>query len=93
MNSHPAEPIVHLLRAHRAGEIELSDFCAAYETCFNFDLDRTALSSREGSAAQKLFDQIVRYSPLEDERRQITHYIGPDEVEAAIADASTVFLD
>lgn len=66
-----------------SGEIETGMFCAWFEEAFNLDTDQAALSRRERKALAGLFNEVVWYSPLPEERAVIPHYKNEAQIRAA----------
>ena len=86
-----ASTIARLLGAFRSGEIDVERFCSAYETAYNFEVDRTSLSAVQGDAAELLFNKVVWFSPFADERAKVPQYICPSEVSTAVEAAWSAF--
>lgn len=66
-----------------SGEIETQAFCDRFERTFNFDTDKAALSEREHGALERLFDEVVYYSPFPEDRAVIPHYRDEAQIRAA----------
>jgi len=68
--------------------ISVQHFCSTFETVYNLELDKAELSPREARAFGALFERIVWYSPIPEERRVIPNYIGEEEVKAAVMETA-----
>jgi len=69
-------------------KISVEHFCSTFETVYNLELNKAELSSKEAQAFSALFDRIVWYSPLLEERRAIPNYVGEEEVKAAVLETA-----
>ncbi|HEX6898271.1 MAG TPA: hypothetical protein VF789_01095 [Thermoanaerobaculia bacterium] len=81
------ERIYKLLRLELGKDIGYDDFRIEYEDLYNFGLDRESVTEVEFKVFERLFDRIVWYSPLPEEREKIPSYIGEGEMDAAVAEA------
>lgn len=63
-----SELLHKLLADYLAGFIETPLFCSNFEQAFNFDVDQGALTPIESDAFQRLFDEVVYFSPFAEER-------------------------
>jgi len=72
-----------LLTAFLAGDLDAEEFSRTFETAYNFETDRRALTAAEQTAFKKLFDVVVWYSPFPDERSAIPNYKSEAEIEEA----------
>jgi hypothetical protein len=77
-----------LLCLLEAASVTVEHFCAAFETIFNLELDKSELSPAEHATFSELFEKVVWYSPLADERARIPHYLGEEEIREAAHKAS-----
>lgn len=80
--------IVDLLDRLQGGAIDVASFCSTFERLYNFEINRNSLTSRERAALQELFDKVVWYSPIAEERAVIPGYLGEEEIMVAAQIAS-----
>ena len=66
-----------------AGETDTGEFCRRFEEAFNFEADKAALSEQEYGAYERLFNEVVYYSPFPEERAVIPNYRGEAQIRAA----------
>jgi len=78
-----AERLRRMVEQFVSGALDAGTFCAWFEEAFNFDTDRAALSRRELKAFTGLFNEVVHYSPLPEERAVIPNYRDEVEIRAA----------
>ena len=69
-----SELLHRLLADFLFGRIETRLFCSNFEEAFNFGVDRNALTPKENDAFQKLFDEVVYFSPFPEEVAKIPIY-------------------
>lgn len=69
-----------LLQEVLSGNLDVGDFCEAFERVYNLETDKATLTERERVAFKVLFERIVWYSPIAEERRTIPNYVGESEV-------------
>ena len=67
-----------------AERITVQQFCSAYETMWNFDDDRAALSAADLAVFEKLLDATVWYTPVAEDRRITPRYKDEAEVLNAV---------
>ena len=79
--------LLRLLEKNLGDEITHREFCAAVESFYNFRLKQKDFSPEELAAIEALFDEVVWYSPYPEERKEVPHYKGEDEIEAALSRA------
>ncbi len=76
-----------MLEKDLGDEITYWEFCAAVESFYNFRLKQTDFSPEELAVIEALFSEVVWYSPYPEERKEVPHYKGEDEIEAAVSKA------
>jgi hypothetical protein len=69
-----------LLADYLGGRIDTPLFCSHFEQAFNFDVDRRALTPVECDAFQRLFDEVVYFSPFPGERAQVPNYRSEEQI-------------
>lgn len=84
-----SELLHKLLADYLGGRIDTPLFCSNFEQAFNFDVDRRELTARENAAFQRLFDQVIYFSPFPEERAIISNYRGEEEIRQAARVAET----
>jgi hypothetical protein len=78
-----SELLHKLLADYLGGRIDTPLFCSNFEHAFNFDVDRRVLTSRETAAFQRLFDEVVYFSPFPEERASIPNYRSEEQIRQA----------
>lgn len=73
-----------LMSGVHEGKMSVREFCQQFETTYNLQLSKEALSEAEKSIFAELFDKVVWYSPFPLERQTIRHYLGEDEIMTAV---------
>jgi hypothetical protein len=69
--------------------LSVEAFSGAFETAWNFEIDKVQFAPPERAALAALFDVVVWYSPFESERISIG-YVGDEQVLAAVQTARGV---
>lgn len=75
-----SELLNKLLSEYLGGSIGTALFCENFESAFNFDVDRQALTPTEAAVFGQLFDQVVYYSPFPEERAKIPNYRSEEQI-------------
>jgi hypothetical protein len=78
------ERLLALIAGYLGGTIEVEAFCVAFDEVYNLHLDRTTLPAEEAEAFGRIFERVVWYSPLSDERARIPGYLGPEDIRATV---------
>jgi hypothetical protein len=78
-----SELLHKLLADYLGGRIDTPLFCSNFEQAFNFDVDRSALTPVESDAFQRLFDQVVYFSPFPEERAEVPNYRSEEQIHDA----------
>lgn len=73
-----------LVSSVHEGKMSVRDFCQQFETTYNLQLSKEALSEAEMRIFAELFDKVVWYSPFPLERQAIPHYLGEKEIMMAV---------
>lgn len=81
--------LYQLLADFLAGSISVSLFCANFETAFNFDVDRKALSASEHEVFDKLFSEVVHFSEFPEDHAIYSGYRNEAQIEQAALQAKT----
>jgi hypothetical protein len=84
VNESPRVRLRRLIAEFRAGTLDVESFCPRFEHTYNMELDKRTLSSAEAEAFAALFEQVIWYSPLPDERQQIPNYRSEEEIARAV---------
>jgi hypothetical protein len=84
----PRDRLHRLVAEFRAGVLDTESFCARFENTYNLELDKATLPPGEGEAFAALFEQVIWYSPLPDERRRIPNYRSEEEIARAVEQAA-----
>jgi hypothetical protein len=90
VNESPGDRLRRLLSEFQAGSLEAESFCAQFEHTYNLELDKSTLSASEAAAFGQLFEQVIWYSPLPDERRNIPNYRSEEDIARAVAIAAGI---
>ena len=69
--------------------IDVETFCTEFERTYNLELEKRMLSPTEAAAYAALFEQVIWFSPFEEERRQVPNYTSEADIEAAAEAAAT----
>lgn len=88
MTEPPRERLHRLIAEFRAGSLDTESFCSRFETTYNLELDKQTLTPAEVEAFAELFEQVVWYSPIPDERAQIPNYRSEEDIALAVEHAA-----
>jgi hypothetical protein len=91
MRSQPPQPTYRayqVIQELLSGVISVERFCSNFEQLYNFDIERAVLPNEIAEALSRLFEAVVWYSPLAEERRRIPNYVDEDSVYAAAREAA-----
>ena len=69
-----------LVRQLLKGEIEVVEFCDAFENWWNFLVEKSDVNAALHDAYDQLFNIVVWYSPFPEEKEQIINYKSEEEV-------------
>lgn len=72
----------------RAGLLDTESFCSQFEHTYNMELDKKALTVGEADAFAALFEQVIWYSPILEEQRQIPNYRSEEDIARAVERAA-----
>jgi len=64
--------------------LDAESFCPRFEHTYNMELDKETLPPVEADAFAALFEQVIWYSPLPDEPRQIPNYPSDEDIARAV---------
>src|SRR4051812_32518767 len=78
-----SELLHKLLADFLAGRIDTALFCSDFERAFNFDVNRRELTPRENAAFERLFNEVVYFSPFAEERATVPNYRSEDQIRDA----------
>lgn len=81
--------IVDLFNNLMSGKITVVSFCDTFEILFNFEIDKSLLNGIELENLSDLFDIVVWYSPLPEERLSIPNYKDEESVISAAQRAAS----
>jgi len=82
----PRKHLYWLIAEYQQGHINTQTFCTEFERTYNLELEKKQLLEGERHAFRTLFDKVVYYSPIPEERARIVNYLGDDEIRAAVVD-------
>ena len=71
-----------------AGTLKVETFCRDVRVAYNDAIDEAALTNSEQPIFERLFDEVVWYSPFPDERRVIPNYKSEEQIKAAAVTAA-----
>ena len=77
-----------LLDDFLAGKLRTETFCRDVEIAYNDAIDDSALTPAEQPIFEKLFDEVVWFSPFPDERAAIPNYRSEEQIWQAAVEAS-----
>ncbi|MGH8437405.1 MAG: hypothetical protein ACRERX_23760 [Pseudomonas sp.] len=63
-----------VIRAFLEGELNEKDFSERFERLYNLEVDRTTLSPEVANLFEDLFNEVVLYSPFEEDRKKYAGY-------------------
>jgi hypothetical protein len=66
-----------------SGKLKTETFCRDVAVAYNDAIDESALTAEEQSIFEKLFDEVVWFSPFPEERAQIPNYRNEEQVRQA----------
>jgi hypothetical protein len=75
-----SELLHKLLADYLGGRIDTPLFCSNFEQAFNFDVDRGSLTRCESDSFQRLFDEVVYFSPFPKERAEVPYYRSEEQI-------------
>lgn len=78
-----SELLNKLLSDYLCGKLDTPLFCSNFEQAFNFDVDRRKLDTAEEAVFERLFDEVVYYSPFPEERANIPNYRSDEQIRRA----------
>jgi CRISPR/Cas system CSM-associated protein Csm2 small subunit len=83
------DKLVALLKEYANGR-DTQEFCSAYEHTFNFEIDQGELTDNEFRIFQTVFDEVVLYSPFEDDRARYPGYRDEHAIRNVVVHALSV---
>jgi hypothetical protein len=78
-----------LIRLYVSRHHDVATFCKEFETTYNFEVNKSELTSVEAAAFRDLFDRVVLYSPFERDLREYPAYQSAQQIERAVAIAQS----
>ena len=78
-----SELLHKLLADYLGGRIDTPLFCSNFEQAFNFDVDRRELRTLEKAVFEKLFNEVVYFSPFPEELAKIPIYRSEEQIRQA----------
>ena len=75
-----------MLRLVKGGQLSVKRFCSEFEHTYNLKTDKFSLSQAEREAFSALFEKVAWFSPFPEERARIPHYLGEEDIFAAVDD-------
>jgi hypothetical protein len=82
-----SELLHKLLADYLRGRIDTELFCSNFEQAFNFDVDRRALTPVESAVFERLFDEVVYFSPFPGEQAEVPNYRSEEQIRRAARSA------
>lgn len=82
-----SEFLHRLLADYLGGSIDTQLFCSNFEQAFNFDVDRSMLTAVESAAFDRLFHQVVCYSPFPEDLAEFAIYRSEEQIRQAASSA------
>jgi hypothetical protein len=79
--------LIKLLQEFSAQVLSVTQFCEAYERAYNLEINKSELTPAERATFQQLFDEVVYYSPYEDDRVNYPGYRDDGQIRHAAARA------
>ena len=61
-------------------EITACIFAATFESIYNLEIKKEELNPVEAIELSALFEKVAWYSPFKEDRENIPHYVGDDEL-------------
>lgn len=77
-----------LLDEYLTGKLKAETFCRDVRDAYNEAIDDGALAPSEQPVFEKLFDEVVWFSPFPEERREIPNYKSQEQIKAAAVAAA-----
>ena len=84
MIASPRLRLHQLIADLQSGSLKTELFCSQFEHTYNIELDKQTLTSAEAVAFAALFEEVVWYSPLREERTQIPNYRSEEQIARAV---------
>lgn len=88
MTESPRVRLHRLIGEFRAGSLDADSFCPQFEHTYNIEIDKRTLTPAEAEVFAAVFEQVVWYSPIPDERAQIPNYRSEEDIARAVEDAA-----
>src|SRR6476661_2100581 len=78
-----SELLHRLLADYVGGRIDTPLFCSNFEQAFNLYVNRRELTPSENAAFERLFNEVVYFSPFPEERAKIPNYRSEEQIRQA----------
>lgn len=78
-----SELLHKLLADYLGGDLDTPLFCSNFEQALNFDVERRELTPNEEAAFERLFNEVIYFSPFPDERAAIPNYRSEAQIRQA----------
>jgi len=82
--------LIEIVESFAKGSMLAQEFCVAFENAWNFGIEKSAISSDAKMALERLFNEVVLFSPFPRESWGYPKYRDADEVLSAARDALRV---
>ena len=76
----PRERLVWLMNLLLGKRMSIDDFCAEYERTWNFQLNEESLSQSESELLKRVFDTVVWYTPVAEDRKNYPGFQSESDV-------------
>lgn len=88
MSESPRLRLRRLIAEFRSGVLDVESFCPQFEHTYNMEVDKQTLTPAEADSFAALFEQVIWYSPLPEERKQIPNYRNEEDIARAVEHAA-----
>ncbi len=82
----PRERLIWLMALLLGKGLSVDDFCAEYERTWNFQLNEERLSQSESELLKRVFDTVVWYTPVVEDRKNYPGFKSESEVFTVVAE-------
>jgi Bacterial self-protective colicin-like immunity len=87
------EYLTKIINELDSGKISIGEFCARYETAYNFNKDFYSVGKEVSKVLESLFDVVVLYSPFNEEIEKIPNYRNEDQVRLKIEEVRKILAN
>lgn len=82
----PRERLIWLMALLLGKSMSVDDFCAEYERTWNFQLNEERLSQSESELLKRVFDTVVWYTPVAEDRKNYPGFKSESDVFTVVAE-------